>query len=306
MSLHSPIARYLLLAATLLTLIEPAFCQELEPRTYANSPTGINIVALAYAHSSGNVFLDPALPVRELDGQLNIALAGYVRTFGILGRNAKFKTYVPYAFGDWKGTVLGIPESREARGFGDVRVKLEWNFFGAPALAARDFSSWKQKTIVGGSILVVTPTSQYDEDELINLGSNRWSIRPELGVSRAFGKWTVELIGTVWLFGSNDEFLVDNTLDQDPLYVAKGHLIYTHRPGLWLGLGAGYGIGGQTQVNDVPRATQQENFRFSISGGYPFNKQHGAVAGYTRAQNSGAGSEFNAFTIGYQFAWGGD
>jgi len=306
MCLHSPTARYLLCIATLLALFEPAWCQELEPRTYANAPTGINIVALAYAHSSGNVFLDPSLPVENLDGQLNIALAGYVRTFGILGRSAKFKTYVPYAFGDWKGTVAGIPETREARGFGDIRVKLEWNFFGAPALNADKFSSWQQKTIVGGSILVVTPTSKYDEDELINLGSNRWSIRPELGVARAFGKWTVELIGNVWLFGTNDDFLVDNTLDQDPLYVLKGHLIYTHRPGLWLGLGAGYGKGGQTLVNDVPRATQQENFRFSITGSYPFNKQHGIIAGYTRAQNSGAGAEFNAFSVGYQFAWGGD
>ena len=44
--------------------------QELEPRTYNNTPTGVNIVALAYAYSSGNVLLDPTLPVEDLDGKL--------------------------------------------------------------------------------------------------------------------------------------------------------------------------------------------------------------------------------------------
>jgi len=303
---HLAIARHLLLAAMFLIAAETAFGQELELRTYANTPTGINIFALGYTHSSGNVFLDPALPVNNLDGQLNIALVGYARTFSLLGRNAKFKTFLPYAFGDWKGTVSGVPETRDASGFGDVRVKLEWNFYGAPALNAKDFSSWKQKTIVGGSILLVAPTSQYESDEFINLGSNRWVIRPELGVSRAIGKWTLELVGNVWLFGDNDEFLVDNTLEQDPLYVAKGHVIYTFRPGLWLGLGLGFGDGGQTQFNNVPGNTEQDNFRFSATAAYPINRQHGLIGSYTRAQNSGAGAEFNAFTVIYQYAWGGD
>lgn len=280
--------------------------QELEPRTFANTPTGVNIFSAGYAYSSGNVLLDPTLPIEDLDGKLNIGLIGYGRTFGLFNRNAKLKVFVPYAFGDWKGEFEGAAAEREAQGFGDIRLKLEWNFFGAPALNGKQFQSYQQKTIVGTSVMIVAPTSDYNSDELLNLGSNRWAVRTELGVSRAIGSWTLELIGNVWWFGSNNNFVGGNKLEQDPLYVAKGHLIYSFRPGLWVGFGLGYGRGGQSQVNGVPRATEQENFRFGLSAAYPINKQHGLVGSFTRAQNSGAGAEFDVFSLRYQYAWGGD
>jgi hypothetical protein len=287
-----------------LTCSISANAQELEPRTYNNTPIDINLVTIGYAYSSGNVLLDPTLPIEDLDGKLNIMLTGYARTFSLLGQNAKFKAFVPYAFGDWKGSLDGIPAEREAQGFGDIRLKLEWNFYGAPALNAEEYRSWQQKTIVGGSVLLVAPTSDYNSDKLLNLGSNRWAIRPEIGVSQGFGKWTLELIANVWLFGDNDNFFGGNTLEQDPLYVAKGHLIYTFRPGFWLGLGLGYGRGGQSEVDGIPRATEQENFRYALHAAYPINKQHGISASYTSAKNVGAGAEFDAFAMRYSYAWG--
>ena len=39
------------------------------------------------------------------------------------------------------------------------------------------------RTIVGVSLLVQAPTGQYDPDRLINIGTNRWTFRPEVGVS---------------------------------------------------------------------------------------------------------------------------
>ena len=281
-----------------------AQCQELEPRTYSNTPTGVNLLSVGYAYSSGNVLLDPTLPIEDLDGKLNIALIAYVRTFALLGRNAKFKTFIPYAFGDWEGDIEGVPDNRDAQGFGDIRVKLEWNFYGAPALDSAAFPAWQQKTIVGGSILLLTPSSDYDSDKLLNLGSNRWAIRPELGVSRRLGQWALELIGSVWLFGDNDDFFGGNKLEQDPIYIAKGHIIYSLRPGFWVGLGLGYGSGGQTRVNGQPRATKQENFRYGIHMAYPINKHHGIGAGFATAKNNGAGAEFDTFSVRYQYAWG--
>ena len=303
--LLSGAALFLSLIAFFVASISNVIAQELEPRTYANTPTGVNIFSAGYAYSSGNVLLDPTLPIENLDGKLNIGLVGYGRTFGLLDRNAKLKMFVPYAFGDWEGEFEGAAAERDARGFGDIRVKLEWNFFGAPALSGKQFQSYKQRTIVGTSIMVVAPTSDYNSDKLLNLGSNRWAVRTELGVSRAIGSWAVELIGNAWWFGTNDNFFGGNKLEQDPLYVAKGHLIYSFRPGLWVGFGLGYGRGGQSQVNGVSRATEQENFRFGLSAAYPFNRQHGIVGSFTHAQNSGAGAEFDAFSLRYQYAWGG-
>jgi hypothetical protein len=293
------------LAALLVYLVcgMAANAQELNPRTYSNTPIDSNLVTVGYAYSSGNVLLDPTLPIEDLDGKLNIALFGYVRSFGLLGRNAKIKAFVPYAFGDWQGTFNEAPAERDAQGFGDIRLKLEWNFYGAPALNAEEIRTWQQKTIVGGSVLLVTPTSDYNSVKLLNLGSNRWAVRPEIGVSRGFGKWTLELVAGAWLFGANDNFFGGRKLEQDPLYVAKGHVIYTFRPGFWLGLGIGIGRGGQTDVDGVPRPTEQENVRYALHAAYPINKQHGVSASLTSAKNNGAGTEFNAFSVRYSYAW---
>ena len=138
--------------------LQPAVAQELEPRTYANTPTGVNLLAVAYALSSGNVLLDPTLPIENLDGTLNIGLVGYGRTFGLFKRNAKFKTFVPYGFGDWQGSLAGVPGERDTSGFGDIRAKLEWNFVGAPAMDSQVFQNYQQQTIVGASVLIVAPT----------------------------------------------------------------------------------------------------------------------------------------------------
>ncbi len=305
--MYRPFRQSIVIAAItvwMVTGLQPAPAQELEPRTYANTPTGVNMLAVAYALSSGNVLLDPTLPIENLDGTLNIGLVGYGRTFGLFKRNAKIKLFVPYAFGDWQGSVLGVPGERNARGFGDIRAKLEWNFVGAPALDSQEFQNYQQRTIVGTSVLIVAPTGEYNSDELLNLSSNRWSVRTELGVSRAIGKWALELMGNVWLFGANNNFFGGNRLEQDPLYVVKGHVVYSFRPGLWLGIGLGYGKGGRTIVNGVPRDTEQENSRFGVTFAYPFNKQHGIRVTAVTANNSGAGAEFHAFGLRYQYAWG--
>jgi len=302
-SIHPPcIPVFAIMAA--LFVSQPSLAQELEPRTYSNTPTDVNIVTLAYASSSGNVLLDPSLPVDDLDGKLNIGAIGYTRTLGLLNRNAKFKAYVPYAFGDWVGTLEGKPATRDAQGFGDIRLKMEWNILGAPALSSRDFVSWQQKTLVGTSVLVVMPTSDYNSNRVLNLGANRWSVRPEIGVSHSIDNFTLELIANVWLFGDNNNFAGGNQLAQDPLYVLKGHLVYSLRPGFWFGAGVGFGRGGRTRLNGEYRATRQENFRYGVQVRYPINKQHGVGASYLSAKNDGAGAEFNVFALNYNYAWG--
>ncbi len=298
------ISSILLIILSLLMYSGDSVGQELEPRTYNNTPININLVTAGFAYSSGNVLLDPTLPIEDLDGELNILLLGYARTFDLLGKNAKFKAFVPYAFGDWTGSLEGISAERDARGFGDIRLKLEWNFIGAPALDAQQFRSWEQDVVVGGSLLLVTPTSDYNDSKLLNLGSNRWSLRPEIGAAKTIGKWTAELIGNVWIFGENDNFFGGQSLKQDPLYVAKADIIYTFRSGLWLGFGVGYGFGGQTSVNGVERETKQENIRWGVNAAIPINKNNGISASYVSAKNDGAGTQFDAFAVRYTYAWG--
>ncbi len=151
---------------------------------------------------------------------------------------------------------------------------------------------------------MIAPTGDYDETRLINLGSNRWSYRLEMGASRAFGAWAIEGIGALWTFGNNDEFINGNYLQQEELWVVKAHVVYSFRPGFWLGTGVGYGNGGRTSVNGVPRANRQENWRIGATLSYPFNRKHGISLVVGSGFNQGAGNDFDTIAVAYRFAWG--
>ena len=280
--------------------------QEIEFRKYSNTPVGTNSLAAGYSFASGNVLLDPAVPVDDLDADLHVVLLQYARAFGLLGRNAKLRVVQPYAFADWTGSLVGMPASRARSGFGDTRVSVEWNFLGAPALSAADFPSYVQDTVVGASFTTVLPTGSYDEDELLNLGSNRFTFRGELGVSHAIGPWVLEGAAKAWGFTDNDDFLERRRLSQDPLYAVEAHLIYNFgRPGLWAGLGAAYGFGGRTAVDGVPLDTRQRSWRFAGVLSVPLGRHHGVSLLIGTGIREEAGSDADVVAISYQFVWGG-
>jgi Protein involved in meta-pathway of phenol degradation len=63
-----------------------------------------------------------------------------------------------------------------------------------PRADGAEFKNYHQDFIFGMSLRVTAPLSQYDGDKLVNIGTNRWSFKPEIGFSKAFGPWTVELV----------------------------------------------------------------------------------------------------------------
>lgn len=55
---------------------------------------------------------------------------------------------------------------------------------------------------------VSVPLGQYDSDKLPNIGTNRWSIKPEIGVSKTLGLLILELATRVTFHTQNDNFWV--------------------------------------------------------------------------------------------------
>jgi len=208
--------------------------QELTPRAYAANPTGGNIVMLSLGRSTGELLFDPSLPFRDVDAGINSGSLLYGRTFGLLGRSANVVAGVPYVWGD----ISGFVEDEFARitrsGLGDLRTQLTVNIAGGPALTPEEFASHRQRTVLGMSVAVAAPIGQYDPSKLINIGSNRWSVKPELGLSRAMGAWYLEIYGGVWLFGANTNFAGGSVREQSSLRTFQAHATYTFKPRLWL------------------------------------------------------------------------
>jgi hypothetical protein len=280
--------------------------QELEPRALTNVPVGMNFAAVGYGFSRGNILLDPAVPIEDLTSHVHAFVGAYVRAINLFGHSGKIDVVVPFAAGDWEGLWEGEAAARKIDGFGDPRVRLSVNFAGAPALRGSEFRSYQQKTIVGVNIQVIVPVGQYDPSRLINLSSNRWTFRPQIGMSHRRGKWFVESYLGAWFFTTNRDFFGGQKLTQRPLFVGKLHLIRTlTKRGIWGAIGVGYGIGGRTSLDDVPKDTRISTFRFGAALAVPIGIQHSLKFVLDSGVRLERGPDFDAIGVSYQYRWGG-
>lgn len=229
--------------------------------------------------------------------------AAYLRTISFFGMSAKIDVVIPYVLGDWEGSINAVGGDRSQNGFGDLRFRFSFNFLGSKAMNVDDFKGYKPENVSGFSLQIITPTGSYNPDELINIGSNRWAFKPQLGFAKNYNKWVIESYVAMWIFTNNINFLEGNNLSQAPLYTVKLHVIKTLPKKMWVSLGAGYGIGGKTKVNDIPRDTEISTARFGLSFALPIAKKHTFRFSYISGIRFKKGSDFNALALTYQYRW---
>ena len=138
--------------------------QDLEPRAYSNSPTGLNFVLLGYGYTTGSVLTDPSLPIENVTNEAHIGVFGYVRVLNVFGKSGKVELLVPFAGLTAKGLVFGQPHTREISGLADPYFRFSINFIGAPALTAAEFKNYKQNLIVGASVRIVVEDNGHGMD----------------------------------------------------------------------------------------------------------------------------------------------
>lgn len=296
-------APVVLVAMALLAAAGAARGQEIEPRSYSPGPVGVSFAGLSWLHSSGGVAVDPTLPLKNVDATIDTAMAGYSRSFGLAGRAASLAVALPYARGDVAGD-LG-EERREVtrQGFGDARLRLAVNLLGNPARDPAQFAARTPETTLGASLTVVAPTGEYMPAKLVNLGTNRWAFKPELGVYQPYGPWAVELSAGAWLFTDNDEFFGDSRRQQDPLATAQLHVAYTFRPRLWLAASATWYGGGETTLDGAGNADRQENTRIGATLSVPVARDWSVKLGWSDGVSTRIGSDFSTVAVAVQYSW---
>jgi outer membrane putative beta-barrel porin/alpha-amylase len=290
----------LVLAAAAATTAE---AQELEPRAFANTPVGLNFVVAGYAYTQGSVSLD-SLPITDATLSVHAALAAYVRTLDVFGHAGKVDLVLPYAWLSGSAKVAGVAKERVVDGPGDPRLRFSVLLYGAPALTLKEFESYEPDLIVGASFAMTAPLGQYDSDKLVNIGTNRWSFKPEVGVAKTWGPFTLELSGAATFYTDNPDFFGGHTLEREPLVAAQAHAIYHTRFGLWVAVDATYYFGGTTIV-DGERGERQEHLRVGITLAIPVNRYNSIkLYGSTGAIARGGGN-YNSAGIAWQVRWGG-
>jgi hypothetical protein len=282
-----------------------ARAQSIEPRSYSNAPVGVNFLLGGYAYTRGGVPSDTALPVTDSKLTTSSAVLGYARSLDLWGKSGKFDIIVPYTWLSGSASFRGDPVQREVDGFADPLVRLSVNFYGAPALTLEEFKTYQQDLIVGASLQVSVPAGQYDDTKLVNIGTHRWFFKPELGVSKALGPWTLEFKAAVTLFTDNDDFFNGNKRSQDPLYSFQGHAIYNFNSGIWGSLDATYFTGGRTTVNGTLNNDLQQNWRLGGTLAFPVDARNSVKLYLSSGVAARTANSFDLIGIAWQYRWGG-
>ena len=151
----------------------------------------------------------------------------------------------------------------------------------------------------------IAPLGKYDPSKLINIGTNRWSFKPEVGLSKAMGSWTLEVSAGVWLFTDNNDFFNGGTREHAPIASAQIHLLYTFKPRLWVAVNSNFYTGGRTRVNGELNLDLQRNSRVGATISIPLQARQSLKLAYSRGAFTTIGADFQALLVGWQYFWGG-
>lgn len=290
-------------ALALLLMPAAASAQELEPGAYWPIPRGLNIATVVNSFNWGDLAFDPAAPIDQASARINTTALIFTRAFSLAGRSANLGVVVPIIGGHVEGLYLGEPAAVGRFGQGDPRFRLAMNLYGAPSMTPQEFASYRQQAIVGVSVIVAPPLGQYDSSKLINLGTHRWSFKPEVGLSRTYGQWVVEAMAGAWFFTDNTDFLGGRTREQDPIAAMQVHLTYKFTRGMWLAGDANYFTGGQTTIGGKQNLDLQRNSRIGATFSKALDRHQAIRMSVSRGAYTTIGADFTSIAFGYNYAW---
>jgi hypothetical protein len=210
-------------------------------------------------------------------------------------------------WGDLEGKVAEQQQRISRSGLADLRLKLSVNLYGNPALTPEAFAKARRRGFLfGTSLTVQAPTGQYDPAKLINLGTNRWSFKPEVGISYPWRKLDLDVYAGAWFFAENSRFFPgDSMRTQDLITTVQGHVSYTIRRQMWFAVDATWYQGGAGYVNNSSPSASQNNTRLGATLSLPLSKRQSLKVSYSAGATARTGSNFDSIGVAWQFRWFG-
>ena len=262
-------------------------------RFYWKNLSGGNAVPVIFNSISGNANpFDPAntvVPNAEFDATM--ALVGYAHTYTLFDRAAMGAILLPMGRVSGEVTAGALTSKQSASGFGDPTLEFTINLLGPPA--QKDLAD-PLRYEPGFSLDLLAdlalPIGEYNSNQLLNLGQNRWYGRIGAPIVWQLGDWvpgrrtTLELLPAVWLFGNNNDY-VGQTLKTDPLFQLDMHLTRDFTERFWGALDASWYNGGKATINGV-EGSKLNNWGVGLTLGYQVNENLNLTLGYKSTLNN--------------------
>jgi hypothetical protein len=290
-----PVAWLWVIVATMLAM--GALCPsqalaQTPARFYWKTLAGANAVPLIVESLSGNTNpFDPAHTVTAgADFDATLTLAGYVKFFPLFDRATMAAILLPMGRISGDVTVAGKTVSQSANGFGDPMLEFNINILGPPAQRSiPDALRYEPGFSVDLLADLALPIGDYDSDQSLNIGQNRWYGRLGMPIIWQLGPWvpgrrtTLEFLPAVWLFGDNDDY-VGQTMETDPLFQLDAHLTRDLTEHLWASLDGAWYTGGKASINGV-EGEKLNNVGLGLTLGYQINDNLNLTASYRSTIN---------------------
>ena len=292
-------------ALAVLHVPKQASAQFSGPRTYDNTPVGINQVELSYTYVHANASIDTSLIITGANFNLNQGIIDYTRYFGFLHRLTWVEASVPVA--GLGGSISGTNIHGSTTGAGDSSYEFAMLLKGGPALSLTQFENNEPTTTLGASVIVTAPTGLYHANKILNLGSDRWSFKPEIALSHPFGpehKWEFDAYANSYFYTDNTSYHGREILQQQPLPGVEGHISYSFNDSLWASLDTRYSLRGTTLVNSVDQKNTQQNFILGTEINVSINSRNSLVFEFAKALVHQNGPALVGFSVKYDYTWG--
>ena len=284
---------------------DEACAQFNHPRTYDNTPVGINQLELSYAYAHANASIDTSLIITGASFNLNQGTIDYTRYFGLLHRLTWAEAALPVA--GLGGSITGTNVQGSTTGVGDSSYQLAMLLKGGPALTVAQFENYKPTTSLGVSLAITAPTGLYHSNKILNLGSYRWSFKPEIALTHPFGpqqKWEFDAYVNASFYTDNASYRGRETLRQQPLPGLEGHISYSFNDSVWASLDTRYSFRGTTFLNGVTQNNAQQNFILGSGLNIALNPRNSLIFEFAKALVHVNGPDLVRFSVRFDYTWG--
>jgi hypothetical protein len=301
-------------ALAVFLLLSPALAraQGDGPRSYWKGLTGTNVVPVIYTTVSGNTNpFDPSHTVlADASFDATLMLAGYARALALSGRAATVSVLFPMGNLSGQAVVDGKTFVQSAGGFGDPMLQFGLNLVGPKAMKTiPDVLRYEPRLSIDMIGSLAVPIGEYNSDNPLNIGQNRWYGRIGAPIVWQIGNWaperrtTLEFLPAVWFFGANNDF-VGKTMTNDVLFQLEGHVTHNFAKGFWGSLDGAWYTGAKATIDGVP-GTKLNNAGLSITAGYQINDNAQLTVGYgsTLGDNAPSDLRLSQFRVTLIYGW---
>jgi len=293
-------------------LFPPQSLAQVPGRFYWKGLTGANGVPLIVNSLTGNTNpFDPShqvTPGGSFDATL--AMMGYAHTFAVGDRSAMAAIILPMGRISGDVTAAGRTAGQSASGFGDPMLEFDINLIGPKAQRnIPDVLRYEPGFSLDLLADLALPVGEYDSDQSLNVGQNRWYGRIGAPIVWQLGDWvpgrrtTLEFLPAVWLFGDNTDYL-GQTLKTDPMFQLDAHLTRDFTEHFWGALDLAWYNGGQASINGVA-GEKLNNIGVGLTLGYQVNDNLNLTVGYRSTVNDSQPGDLrmDGFMISIVYGW---